>query len=80
MFVIHPLGMSIEMSGLVGARCVHPLGVVPETTVDCLQSTVVFKPRAFSFLLVSLELVEWNHGTGGGTLSAPTGCSPRDRG
>ena len=34
----------------------------------------------FLTLLVPLDMVEWNNETGGGTLSAPTGCSPRDRG
>ena len=58
----------------------HPLGVVPGTTVDCWQSTVVFVSCDFSLNLFHSSVVEWNNKTGGGTLSAPTGCSPRDYG
>ena len=32
-----------RLSELVGARRVHPLGVVPETMVDCWQSTKVLE-------------------------------------
>ena len=46
----HPLGVpsfgtqeiyDFALSKSVGARRVHPLGVVPKTTVDCWQSTEV---------------------------------------
>ena len=62
----------------------HPLGVVPEAMVDCWRSAMVFISLDFvildSFTLVRSGRVEWNFGTGGGTLSGPTGCSPRDHG
>jgi len=55
---------------------VHPLGVVSKAKVDCWQSALGFIISVFP----SLDYVEWISQTGGGTLSAPTGCSPRDCG
>ena len=54
----------------------HPLGVVPKAKVDCWQSALGFIISVFP----SFDYVEWISQTGGGTLSAPTGCSPRDCG
>ena len=54
----------------------HPLGVVPKAKVDCWQSALGFIISVF----LSFDYVEWISQTGGGTLSAPTGCSPRDCG
>ena len=65
----------------------HPLGVVPKAKVDCWQSALGFIISGFP----SFDYVEWISQTGrlvdsvfnrisGGTLSAPTGCSPRDCG
>ena len=72
----HPLGVLIKNSVLAGARRVHPLGVVPKAKVDCWQSVLGFISKGFS----SFDWIEWISETGGGTLSAPTGCSPRDCG
>ena len=65
----------------------HPLGVVPKAKVDCWQSALGFIILVFA----SFDYVDWISQTGrlvdsvfnrisGGTLSAPTGCSPRDYG
>ena len=54
----------------------HPLGVVPKAKVDCWQSALGFIISVFP----SFDYGEWISQTGGGTLSAPTGCSPRDCG
>ena len=54
----------------------HPLGVVPKAKVDCWQSALGFMMSIF----LSVDYVDWISQTGGGTLSAPTGCSPRDCG
>ena len=54
----------------------HPLGVVPKAKVDCWQSALGFMMSIF----LSVDQVDWISQTGGGTLSAPTGCSPRDYG
>ena len=54
----------------------HPLGVVPKAKVDCWQSALGFMMSIF----LSVDYVDWISQTGGGTLSAPTGCSPRDYG
>ena len=54
----------------------HPLGVVPKAMVDCWQSALGFMMSIF----LSVDYVDWISQTGGGTLSAPTGCSPRDYG
>ena len=54
----------------------HPLGVVPKARVDCWQSALGFMMSIF----LSVDYVDWISQTGGGTLSAPTGCSPRDCG
>ena len=54
----------------------HPLGVVPKAKVDCWQSALGFISSVFP----SFDYGEWISQTGGGTLSAPTGCSPRDCG
>ena len=54
----------------------HPLGVVPKAKVDCWQSALGFMLSIF----LSVDYVDWISQTGGGTLSAPTGCSPRDYG
>ena len=54
----------------------HPLGVVPKAKVDCWQSALGFMMSIF--LLV--DYVDWISQTGGGMLSAPTGCSTRDCG
>ena len=52
----------------------HPLGVVPKAKVDCWQSALGF----IISVSPSFDYGEWISQTGGGTLSAPTGCSPRD--
>ena len=49
---------------------------VSKAKVDCGQSVLGFISSVFP----SFDYVEWISQTGGGTLSAPTGCSPRDRG
>ena len=54
----------------------HPLGVVPKAKVDCWQSALGF----IISVSPSFDYGEWISQTGGGTLSAPTGCSPRDCG
>ena len=54
----------------------HPLGVVPKAKVDCWQSALGFISSVFP----SFDYGEWISQTGGGTLSAPTRCSPRDYG
>ena len=54
----------------------HPLGVVHKAKVDCGQSALGFIISVFP----SFDYGEWISQTGGGTLSAPTGCSPRDYG
>ena len=54
----------------------HPLGVVPKAKVDCWQSALGFMMSIF----LPVDYVDWISQTGGGTLSAPTGCSPRDYG
>ena len=54
----------------------HPLGVVPKAKVDCWQSALGFMMSIF----LSVDYVDWISQTGGGTLSAPTRCSPRDCG
>ena len=54
----------------------HPLGVVPKAKVDCWQSALGFMMSIF----LSVDYVDWISQTGGGTLSAPAGCSPRDCG
>ena len=54
----------------------HPLGVVPKAKVDCWQLALGFMMSIF----LSVDYVDWISQTGGGTLSAPTGCSPRDYG
>ena len=58
----------------------HPLGVVPETAVDCGQSAGVLEP-IFLLLFITRtgQAIPSGDYSGGGTLSAPTGCSPRDR-
>ena len=40
----------------VGARIVHPLGVVPETAVDCVQSAGVLELFALESMSLSTEL------------------------
>ena len=40
----------------VGARIVHPLGVVPETAVDCLQLAGVLEPFLLKSIFLSIEL------------------------
>ena len=40
----------------VGARIVHPLGVVPETAVDCVQSAGVLELFVFESVSSSTEL------------------------
>ena len=66
----------------------HPLGVVPKAKVDYWQSALGFIILVFP----SFDYGDWISQTGrlvdsvfdwsisGGTLSAPTGCSPRDYG
>ena len=49
---------------------------VSKAKVDCWQSVLGFISSVFP----SFDYVEWISQTGGGTLSAPTGCSPRDCG
>ena len=47
-FHVTRLGLNLSrLSEPVGARRVHPLGVVPETTVDCWQSTEVLECISF---------------------------------
>ena len=54
----------------------HPLGVVPKAKVDCWQSALGFISSVFP----SFDYGEWISQTGGGTLNAPTRCSPQDCG
>ena len=58
----------------------HPLGVVPETAVDCGQSAGVLEP-VFLLLFTTRtgQAVASGDYSSEGTLSAPTGCSSRDR-
>ena len=58
----------------------HPLGVVPETAVDCGQLAGVLEP-VFLLLFITRtgQAVPSGDYSSGGTPSAPTGCSPRDR-
>ena len=65
----------------------HPLGVVPEATVECFASVVVLETPLLSLSCSEATCLGLDFrgrsggiGTGGGTLSAPTGCSPRDYG
>ena len=59
----------------------HPLGVVPETAVDCGQSAGVLEPVFFVVVFITRtgQAVPSGDYSSGGTLSAPIGCSPRDR-
>ena len=57
-----------------------PLGVVPETAVDCGQSAGVLEPIfLLLFITQTGQAIPSGDYSSGGTLSAPTGCSPRDR-
>ena len=40
----------------MGARIVHPLGVVPKTAVDCLQLAGVLEPFVLESIFLSIEL------------------------
>ena len=78
----------------VGARIVHPLGVVPETAVDCLQLAGVLEPfvlestslsiELFSLLVLSEVMRAWNSvrrlGEGEGQAGAGLGAGPKESG
>ena len=58
----------------------HPLGVVPETAVGCLHRRGSERDIVDCFFFLTRTGRAWSSEaeSSGGTLSAPTGCSPRD--
>ena len=58
----------------------HPLGVVPETAVGCLHRRGSERDILDCCFFLTRTGRAWSSEveSSGGTLSAPTGCSPRD--
>lgn len=54
----------------------HPLGVVPKAPVDWKQSAGVLELVFHHYHSDSVRAFLSVYGSSGGTLSAPTGCSP----